>query len=231
MYLPLIENNHSHNKIWMNKIRVLLADNQFLFLQSLHALLKTHSTLEVVGTVQDGNHCSDMIAELKPDILISDIELPKKSVFEIAIETRKQSLPTKIIVFSKHQSEMYIKLSIKHGIHGFVSKKESIDEIVYAVQEVYRGDLCYSRVISKAIIQSLMYDPVSCNSYVEKLSNRELEILKLLTEGMKSDQIAKRLHLSSRTVSNHRANMIKKTGAKNTIELIVYYLDYLKYWD
>lgn len=215
----------------MNKIRVLLADSQLLFLQSLYALLKAYTSLEVVETVQDGKHCSNMIAELKPDILISDIELLEKSVFEIAVETRQQCLPTKIIVFSKHQSEMYIKLSIKHGIHGFVSKKESIDEIVYVVQEVYRGDFCYSRFTSKAVIQSLIYDQVSCNSYVEKLSTRELEVLKLLAEGMKSNQIAERLHLSSRTISNHRANMIKKTGATNSIELVRYYIDYLNNWD
>lgn len=217
----------------MNTCKILLADDHAILAEGTAALLAAYPEIELVGVATNGEEIEKLIAEKKPDILVSDISMPGKSIFDISSELSKNRSDTKVIVFSMHDSAEYIYKALESNISGYLTKNSNEQELIKAIRKVCNGEEYYSQPVSKVIVKgfqkrgdggSQIKDPI------DLLTKREKEVIELVAEGANSKEIADKLFLSERTVSNHRANMLHKCKVDNTVKLVKMYLDHQQKW-
>ena len=218
----------------MEKIRVALADDHAILTEGTSSILAERDFIELVGTASDGGETESLVEETNPDVLISDISMPGKSIFDIAEEINsKDHISTKIIIFSMHDSPNYVYQALNSNISGYLTKNAEKEELIRAIQAVACGDEYYSQPITQTVVRGFKnrkHVNSESENPIDLLSKREMEVLELLIEGYNSKQIAEKLYLSERTVSNHRANMLKKCKVSNTVELVKLYLDNASKW-
>lgn len=217
----------------MSNITVVLVDDHAILTEGTASILREYDFIDLVGAVNDGGEALKMVIEQKPDVLVADISMPGVSIFDIIQEIEKEQLPTKVLILSMHDSPDYVFKALNSGVNGYITKYADRDEMVKAIQTVAKGDEYYSQIITQVIVKGFKEKKNQDNNDqnpINVLSKREKEVLALLVEGLNSKQIAERLFLSERTVSNHRANMLQKCGVNNTVELVRLYLDNVNKW-
>lgn len=217
----------------MDKCKILLADDHAILAEGTSALLADYPEFELVGVATDGEQADKLLAKHKPDILVSDITMPGKSIFDISANLSKNKSHTKVIIFSMHDSPEYIYKALNSNISGYLTKNSNKNELIEAIDKVQNGEEYYSQTVSKVIVKGFKKrrnggDPIK--DPIELLSKREKEVLMLLAEGANSKEIADKLFLSERTVSNHRANMLQKCKVDNTVKLVRLYLENQQKW-
>ncbi|RRB00894.1 response regulator transcription factor [Larkinella rosea] len=213
-------------------IRILVADDHSVVRKGIRTLLEDETDIEIVGEAPDGDEAIDLIPVVKPDVLFLDITMPKMSGIE-ALQIINQQYPKiRILMFSMHNNKDYILKSVQNGAAGYLQKDTDREEILRAVRAISTGEFYYPPSASSVIIQHLIvpagstqdqavsYSPRKKSSIWNKVSSREAQILTCLTEGMSSQEIAKRFDISANTVANQRASILKKVGVKNTVDLI-----------
>jgi len=217
----------------MHKCKVLLADDHAILAEGTSALLSDRPEIEFVGIATHGEQAELLLTDRKPDILISDISMPGKSIFDISKELYQSNAGTKVIIFSMHDSPDYIYKALSSQVSGYLTKDASKGELIKAIDRVQNGEeyysLAVSQVIAKGFKKGQNHDDY-IGSPIELLSKREKEVLNLLAEGDNSKEIADKLCLSERTVSNHRANMLQKCNVDNTVKLVRLYLEDKNNW-
>lgn len=214
------------------KLKIMIADDHIILTQLLSKLLETED-IEILPLAHDGAELETLLEELHPDIIVSDIEMPGKSIFEIAHHIHRNSLDTRVILFSMHQHPEYVFEAMESHVNGYLTKNADKDELMKAIRHVQQGHEYYSDAIRQIIIQgfkSRNKESLNEQNPLKQLTRRENEIIKLLVQGLSSHQIAERLFVSPRTVSNHRANMLQKCQVSNTIELVRLYLENERKW-
>jgi DNA-binding NarL/FixJ family response regulator len=207
----------------MAKVRVLVADDHSIFRDGVKFLLSRNKNIKVVGEATNGNEAIELYTELLPDILIIDISMTVKTGMEASQEIIQKYKEAKIIILSMYDDEDYIDRCIELGVKGYVVKSESGKELELAVDAVVSEKNYYSHRVQEVIFKkhSLSINRKSrLESTIVKFTVREEEIIDLIKEGLTSLQIADKLYISPRTVETHRANLLKKLGVKNSIELI-----------
>jgi len=205
----------------MDKIRVLLADDHGIVRNGIKSLFNDVDEIEIVGECADGEETIEKIKELSPDVLITDIEMPKLSGIEVTEIVRKDFPKTNILILSMHDDEEYVVKAIEAGAIGYLSKDIEEEDIVAAVKYVARGEMYYTNAISEIMARSLFKkSKKSIDNRNESLTSREIEILKLIVEGLSNKLIAYKLYISLRTVDTHRTNIMRKLQTKNTAELV-----------
>lgn len=217
----------------MRKIRVVLADDHAILTQGTASVLLQYEHIETVGAVSNGDQALQMVKKLKPDVLLSDISMPGDSVFEIAEEVRRKGLPTRVIIFSMHNTPEYVFKALHSGVAGYITKFADKEEVVKAIRTVAAGKEYYSQAITQTILKGFKkhkHVETKEENPLRSLSKRELEILSMIVEGLTTRQIAKKLLLSERTIYNHRANMMQKCKVNNVVELVTLYLDEVNNW-
>ncbi len=216
----------------MMPIRILVADDHSVVRKGVRTLLEDEADIEVVGEAPDGDEAIDLIPVVKPDVLFLDITMPRMSGIE-ALQIITQQYPKiRILMFSMHNNKDYILKSVQYGAAGYLQKDTDREEILRAVRAVVDGELYYPPSASTVIIrhwvvpetaprkEDASYSSKSRSSIWNKVSSREAQILTCLTEGMNSQEIAKKFDISTNTVANQRASILKKVGVKNTVDLI-----------
>lgn len=208
----------------MEKIRILLAEDHVVVREGLKELIENEDDMEVVGEAGDGEQAVKMVDELKPDIVLMDIAMPKLNGVE-ATRKIKQSHPSvSILVLTAYDSEEFIVALVEAGAAGYLLKNVRGKEVLNGIRAVYAGESVLHPVIAGKIINHLLEErrrPVR----VEKpdiLTQRELEVLKLGVEGLDNGGIAARLSLGVRTVQTHWRNIFNKLGVSSRTEAIVY---------
>ena len=216
----------------MIPIRILVADDHSVVRKGVRTLLEDEVDIEVVGEAPDGDEAIDLIPVVKPDVLFLDITMPRMSGIE-ALQIITQQYPKiRILMFSMHNNKDYILKSVQYGAAGYLQKDTDREEILRAVRAVVDGELYYPPSASTVIIrhwvvpetaslkEDISHSSKSRSSIWNKVSSREAQILTCLTEGMNSQEIAKKFDISTNTVANQRASILKKVGVKNTVDLI-----------
>jgi len=190
-------------------IRIVIAEDQRILRGALGALLDFEDDLEVVGQAENGEEALKLVKELNPDICLMDIEMPLKSGLEVANELKQLKSPVKVIILTTFARPGYFERAMKAGVHGYLLKDGSIDELAGAIRKVMEG--------KREFAHELMM-----NSYNEDnpLTEREQEILKLAAEGKTGKEISKTLFLSQGTVRNYMSEILQKLDSKNKIEAI-----------
>ncbi|WNB16895.1 response regulator transcription factor [Marivirga arenosa] len=196
----------------MNKIKLILADDHQIILDGLSEVLKKHDDLELLGQFHNGKEVYSFIKNNEVDVAILDINMPEMDGISCAKILKREYPNIKIIMLTMYAQKSFIDEIIKIGIEGCLLKNNSGKELYDAILRVHSGKFYYDK------IKDFTNSQEEIASY--KLGEREIEIIKLLSEGLATNEIAERLFLSNHTVSTHRKNILKKTGVNNTTQLI-----------
>jgi two-component system response regulator NreC len=207
----------------MNKIRVLLAEDHTIVRKGLRALLENEPEIEVIGEAEHGGEAVQMTQQLLPDVVLMDISMPILDGLKATRQIKTQLPEVKVLILTRYANEEYVFQILRAGASGYVVKRAAPTELVLAIQSVYRGDSFLSPAISGKVIEEYIRKAkaIEKNSY-DMLTDREREVLQLIAEGHSNREIADLLHISIKTVENHRASLMEKLHIHGTTELVKY---------
>jgi len=198
------------------KKKVIIADDHTLFRQGLKLILEDIENIEVVADVANGKELIEIADALDPDLIIMDINMPLINGIEASRILLKEKPDLKILVVSMYGDEQYYNSVIENGVKGFVLKDADNEELRTAIKEILNGKTYFSQELLLKLIRNRQ------SSALIDLTQREREILKMICKGFNTAEIAVKLYLSERTVENHRASILSKTGSRNSLSLVIY---------
>ncbi len=208
----------------MNNIRILIADDHSMVRQGFKQILELEDSMEVVGQAANGEEAIKLAREIKPDVILMDINMPGMNGMQ-AIEALKAENPNyKIIVVTIHQDKAYLFKALQLGASGFVQKDADISVLIDAIKKVYMGEAYVQPKMTNDLVKEFSrvtaYDH---EKHLNKdLTKREIEVLELVAEGMLNKEIAKSLYISEKTVKNHVSNIFKKLSVSDRTQAAIY---------
>ena len=208
----------------MRRTRVLLADDHRIVGDGLKQILEPE--FELVGIVEDGFALLEAAAEEKPDVIVTDISMPGLNGIEALEELKKTDLKVQVVCMTMHTNVAYARRALDAGALGYVLKHSASDELVMAVRAAAAGRTFVSPAIAGEVLQSLQNGDDTITDPVGKLTLRQREILRLLTDGHSAKKIAKKLKISPRTVEFHKYAMMEALEVSTSAELIRFALKY-----
>ena len=207
----------------VKKTRVLIVDDHPMTRAGLVHVINHQPDLIVCGEAESAAHALDILESSRPDLLLIDITLPGKSGLELIKDVKAMQPELLMLVVSMHDESLYADRVLRAGARGYITKHEGGEKLMEAIRHVLRGKIYVSESMSAHILEIFSGGQTRLDrSSIEKLSDREFEVFESLGEGLSSQQIAKKLHLSAKTVDAHRANIKTKLNIKTTAELISY---------
>jgi DNA-binding NarL/FixJ family response regulator len=212
----------------MNKIKVTLVDDHQLVRDGIRALLSGLDDIEVITEASDAKSTLEKLKLTRPDVMIVDISLPEMSGIELTKIITTEYPTIKVIVLSMYTNQEFIFNAIKAGAKGYLPKNITREELLDAIREVYKGNEYFSKDVSNIILKSYLKqvkDPERFDALQdEKLTNRELEILRFVAEGYSNQLVADKLFISVRTVESHKNHIMQKLELTTTVDLVKYAL-------
>ena len=210
-------------------IRIALVDDHSLFRQGLKMLLSSRKDFEVVADVGSGREFLSLLGHTHPDVVFMDYSMPEMNGVETTRQALAQMPELKVITLSMFGDNAYYSDMVSSGAKGFLMKDSPFNEVVQAVETVFDGGTYFCESLMKSISESMRRTPESIGGTIQneiaeadRLSEREEEILVAICRGLSTQEIADSLFISKRTVDKHRANILEKSGCKNTASLVVY---------
>lgn len=188
-------------------IRVLIAEDQAMVLGALAALLETERDIEVVGQARDGAAALALVRQTRPDVVITDVEMPAATGLDLAAAIRQEKLPARVIVLTTFARPGYLRRAMEAGASGYLLKDAPADDLADAVRRVHAG----GRVVDPQLAADAWAE-------ADPLTDRERQVLRLAAEGLSSPEIAEQLRLSEGTVRNYLSEAISKLGARNRVD-------------
>ena len=204
-----------------NKINIFLVDDHTLFRNGLKGLLGLNDSFNVVGEAADGREFIAKLPDSGGEVVLMDIDMPGMNGLEATAKALEILPSLKVITLSMYGDEEYYFRMVEAGAKGFLLKNSEINEVTAAIETVADGGSWFSQELLQGLVAN-MKAATHSEEPDEGLSARELEVLPLICQGMSNQEIADKLFISKRTVDKHRANILLKTGCKNTASLVVY---------
>lgn len=201
-------------------IKLILADDHRMFRESLRKILTIEKVGEVLAEASNGAEVLELLEQYQPDVVLMDISMPGMDGVEATKKALEKFPDLKVLTLSSFGDEKYYFSMVEAGAKGFVVKNAGINELQAAIKEVASGGSWFSTELLQKIIVQLNAKPKSNNE--TDLSDREIEVLKLVCESLTNEQIAQKLNISYDTVKWHRANLLSKTGCTNSAGLVLY---------
>ena len=206
-----------------NKRKIIIVDDHPIVRRGLTELINQEEDLVVSGHAEDAYEAMDTIRSLKPDMVIVDISLKGKSGMEVIkdIKARYPALP--VLTLSMHDESLYAERAIRAGAKGYIMKQEATEKVITAIRKVLSGQVYVSNSMAAKIVSKFAgSEPDVGASVIDRLSDRELEVFRLIGQGYGTRQIAKKLHLSVKTIETYRAHIKEKLSLASATELLQY---------
>ena len=203
------------------KIRLLLVDDHPIVREGIKSAFSTRKNILIVGEASTGEEAVAKAAKLKPDVVLMDINMPGMSGLEASRRLRKSVPDSKILALTMHENREYILEMNQLGARGYVFKDSSPSELVHAIEVVHSGEFFFSPRASQHLLRAfLRNEPLNSIHDAVDLSKREVDVLRLITEGFKTKEIAKRLGVTPRTIETYRRRLMSKLGVHSVAGLI-----------
>jgi DNA-binding NarL/FixJ family response regulator len=208
----------------MSTFRIMLADDHPVFRMGLSSLIRSHAGWEVCGEAADGREAVAKCGELKPDLLILDICMPKLNGVDAARQILKHMRDQKILVLTNVASEQVVRDCLQAGVRGWVFKSNQADELMAAIEQMQQNKSSFSSRVSNLILYGYLHPhrAVPIQAPPPRLSLREREVVQLVSEGKTSKEVAVLLGVSVKTAETHRSNIMIKLKLHSTVELVMY---------
>jgi len=224
-----INTNFSDKILTMNlkntrKPTLIIVDDHLIFQQGLKAMITSEGIATVIGEACNGNEFIEILSHTKPDLVLMDIDMPQMNGMEATKKAIELMPDLKIIALTMFSDEDYYYKMIDLGVKGFILKSTGITELEKAIQDVMLGESYFSNELLRKIIQNFSRNTVQKQNTNKDLTDREIEVLQQICMGSTTDEIAKKLNISPKTVKSHRSNLLEKTACKNTPTLILFAL-------
>ena len=205
------------------KLRLLLADDHGMFREGLRALIEKQTDLEVVGEAANGREAVRLARDLKPTVVVMDVSMPDLGGVEATRRILKRSPKVKVIALSMHSDRRFVVEMLRAGAQGYLLKDCAYDELVRAIRTVAGGRVYLSPRIAGVVLEDCVRRAApEAAAPAPALTAREREVLQLLAEGHGTKQIARRLHVSTKTIDTHRHNIMSKLDIHSVAELTKY---------
>lgn len=204
-------------------IRVLIADDHPVVRDGLRGLMEIQPDIEVVGEARDGIEAVDQARSLKPDVMLLDMVMPGKDGVQAIIEIKEENPEARILVLTSYAEGEMAFPAIKAGALGYLLKDSSPEELLQAIHNVYRGQISLHPTVARMLVEELG-QPSELPPTEEPLTEREVDVLQLVAQGMSNQEIAETLVVGERTVSTHVSNILDKLHLANRTQATLYAL-------
>lgn len=210
--------------------RIVVVDDHAVVREGLCELINHEPDLCVVGEASDGKQAQSVCERLQPDGILLDLTLGRDSAFSLLAQLRAAHPGTAILVLSMHDEVVFAERALQSGANGYVMKHEHVAVLLSALRRVLAGKTYVSETVSEILLKSLASGaaPSSERPSLSRLSNRELEILRYIGQGLKTAKIAAMLHLSPKTIEAHREHIKEKLGVESSNEVTVLAVNWLR---
>ena len=205
----------------MSNIKVMITDDHVLMREGIRHLLEFDGSIEVIAEAADGDECLKKLENVKPDVLLLDINMPNKNGIEVLEEIRKNKIEVKVLILTVHNEIEYLLKAVDIGVDGYILKDSESSELKSAINSILNGE----NYIQPSLIPALNSRLVNRDIDKEKilsLTKRELEVLIQVANGMFNKEIAMNLNISERTVKNHISNIFKKIDVNDRTQAAVF---------
>lgn len=203
-------------------IKIVLADDHGLVRKGIREYLETDPRMVIVGEATDGEQALELVRALQPDVILLDVQMPRKNGIEVARQVRSEKLRCGILIVSAFDDDPYVMSALQAGANGYVLKTAAPSELVHAVHEVHAGRLVLDDSLAQAVARHAADSAMSRgNSPEAEVTLREIEVLRLIARGHTNKSIAAQLDISDRTVQGHIANIFDKLGVHSRTEAVM----------
>ena len=202
------------------KIRVLLADDHRIVRQGIRQLLEIAKDIEVIAEAGDGEEAQSLIQQLKPDVAVLDIQMPKASGIEVTRWLRAHLPQVGVLILTAYDDDPYVMAVLQAGANGYVLKTATTEDLIQAVRDVHEGKSALDPSITKKLMSNLFKR--TDNKPIEPLTDRELDVLRLAAKGFTNKAIGIQLNISDRTVQGHLAHIFAKMQATSRTEAVMH---------
>lgn len=205
-----------------DKIEIIIADDHMMIREGLKQLLELDGTMKVIADANDGEECLNLLnKKIHPDILLLDINMPKKNGIEVLEYIKQNKIPVKVLILTVHNEVEYLLKAVDIGIDGYLLKDSSYDELKEAIDVVISGNTYIQPSLLPALNES-MEDYALDKEKIECLTKRELDVLRLISEGCSNKKISDELTISERTVKNHISHIFRKIDVEDRTQAAVF---------
>jgi len=206
-------------------IRVLIADDHPIVRQGLELVINTQPDMQLIAQAQDGEEVVRLAQETKPDVIIMDLQMPVKNGLAAIEEIYQLDLEAQILVLTSFPEDDMVIAAVKAGAMGILLKDSIPDNLIAAIRAVYRGESVLHPIVSRKLMENVR-QPSKTASLEELLTQRELDVLRLLAQGLTNGQIALNLNISIRTVTTHIRNILDKLHLQNRTQAALYAVEH-----
>jgi DNA-binding NarL/FixJ family response regulator len=205
-------------------IRVLIADDQELVREGLRMILDAEPDIEVVGEAGNGKQALEQARRLDPDLLLMDIRMPELDGIEATARLATSGLHARVLVLTTFDLDEYVYRALKSGASGFLLKDATREQLVAAVRTVAAGDALLAPAITRRLIEDFCHgpEPGTLPEEAKTLSERELDVMRLIARGLSNSEIANELFLSEATVKSHVARILAKLELRDRVQTVVF---------
>lgn len=200
-------------------LRILIADDHAVIADGIRHLLLARGTFEVVGTVGDGAEAVKLAGDLRPDVTLMDIMMPQMNGIDAAREIVQRDAEARVIILSMYSDSDRVYESLQAGARGYVLKRDLSDELIDAIQLVAAGGRYLSPSVTDTVIADYLHEKRPPDA-LHQLSSRERHVLQMLVEGKSAASVARKLHLSPRTIETYKARLMRKLGLTDLPALV-----------
>lgn len=210
----------------MNKVRVLIADDHAMVRQGLKTIIELEDDMFVIAQASNGEEAINLARKERPDVILMDINMPGTNGIQAIKTLKEEDSNYKIIVLTLHQDREYLFKTLQMGCEGYVIKDAESSVLIEAIRSVYRNQTYIQPNMTGELVKELNRVTLSDKDrhFTNNLTNREIEVLLLITEGMINKEIAHKLYISEKTVKNHISNIFKKLEVNDRTQAAIYAL-------